>query len=791
MEDPQVAAQVEHRPASSKLGRLRPALVVLLGLIGTVIFAKVADKVYPAQDWLLWRMIQLWGWTALFSAACASFGQVVLVRAMKLRHLPAVESAALSMAVGAVAFGLCMYAAGAVRLFRPAFAVALPALFLAIGALDGWRLVRRLRWASGRVRHTWLSGTAAAFGLLGVAIVYLGAMTPDSVNYDASWYHLRAAQDYARWGRLAPFWDYNAIVPNLASIFYTWGYLVPGLDQPGRWMMALHLEFGFFAWTLVAVTALVKRMVGDWRVHGAYAAFFLFPIIFVYDSSLGAAADHVLAFFSVPVVLATWLCCRGFRRGACALMAVTLGAAILTKYQSIYLVCPVSLLVLGHWGWGLWKTRRDSDVQHVRNSLRIAPVVVCAVGLAVILPHFGKNWVFYGNPVYPFLTKVFRSSAPAFPDGILGINYIFTDTNWVPKGSLAERAVHAVRLFFTFSFDPHYSFSNNIPSFGSLFTLLLPGVILLRRRKGYWLPLFIGSSAIFIWAVTFNVDRNLQTFMPILVASTGALIVGLWRLGWLARLGLIPLVGMQLVWGGDAFFYSNHPNVKASIDLIRSGADRRAKQRMDGYRWDYVAISKALPKDAKVVLHTSHLSLGIDRDVFQDWAGYQGLISYHTARTPRELHDYFKKLGMTHLLEASPARPASTRQEEVLFDTYVDRYASFVTSAGGFRLKAVASEPPPEEAPYQVLCLGLGGYADGLYPIETLTTVEHLPDRVKTYARPHTAATAENLDELLAQASAVLSNGSGDLLSRAQSKLTEEFDYIRRGPDVTVHRRRR
>ncbi len=46
---------------------------------------------------------------------------------------------------------------------------------------------------------------AVIFGVAGVIFVYLGAFTPDAINFDSSWEHIPIAVDYARAGRLIPF----------------------------------------------------------------------------------------------------------------------------------------------------------------------------------------------------------------------------------------------------------------------------------------------------------------------------------------------------------------------------------------------------------------------------------------------------------------------------------------------------------------------------------------------------------------------------------------------------------
>src|SRR4051812_10455734 len=110
------------------------AFVLALGLIATYKYARVLNSVYPIEQWLFWALARLWGWAALFSVACTSFGQLLLVRVLKLRQLPVLESAVFSMALGTVSFVLAMYVAGALGWYTTPFAVALPCVLVASSA---------------------------------------------------------------------------------------------------------------------------------------------------------------------------------------------------------------------------------------------------------------------------------------------------------------------------------------------------------------------------------------------------------------------------------------------------------------------------------------------------------------------------------------------------------------------------------------------------------------------------------------------------------------------------------
>jgi hypothetical protein len=774
----------------------RAGLIVAICFAGGRHYVGVVDKIYPVDAWLFWNLAVLWAWTGVFSVACLSVGSFVLEKLLRL-ELPPLEALVQSMAVGVVAFVLCMYAGGALHLYGKVFAVLLPAALIALGARSLFRLVKRhwsdLREAQPANPFVWL---ISALGACCVGLAYLGALTPDALNYDSTWSHLVIAQDYARHGGIIKFWgNYNMGVPHLASIVHTWGFTVPGLDRPAlRWMMALHQEVGLFCWTLAGVAAGVRRMVADPKLRGSWAAFFLFPIIFVYDNNIGGAADHVAAFFAVPLFLATLELWETFQPKAAALLAVSAAGALLTKYQAFYLFVPLALLLCVRWTMLAYRVRRGRlrphDPKLGWTELVRAPLVLVGLGALLVAPHFVKNAIFYHNPVYPFAQDVFTSTTPSSPNAGPLIRYYFTDDTWRPKGTTFERLKHAFELFATFSFEPHYSFTKSWPAFGSLFTLLLPTLLLLRESLRIWIGALLASGALLVWGFTYNIDRNLQIYLPLMVCVTAALIVRVWRLGWLARVGLAPLVLLQLVWGGDALFYSASERITSAMSLIRSGYDGNASRRFDGYRSTFLAAGKALPKNARLMMHTAHLSLGIDREVVMDWDGFQGFISYDELSTPRELYDYLRKRRITHVLIEPNVRSAPTKQEEVLFYDLMSRDAELLGYFGWFKIYRFPKKAPPARAPYRVVTIGLGGYADGLYPIKNLNTHEYLPPHTLKYKSPDVPLPAdpEAIATMLEEVDAVILSTHRPLAGRAASVLQDRFaEVVRYGAYFSVH----
>jgi hypothetical protein len=566
---------------------------------------------------------------------------------------------------------------------------------------------------------------------------------------------------------------------------------VPGLKHPAlRWMLSLHQEFALFLWTLAGVAAAARFMLRDQALRGAWVAFYLFPIIFVYDHNLGGAADHVAAFFALPGLVAAGRLLERLEPRRAVALAVCMAGGFLTKYQAFYWVLPLGLVVGVGWGWGLLRLRAAPDPAE-RSALRWVPLWLGGCFTLLVLPHFLRNWVFYRDPLYPFAQQVFSGTRPRVDDAAFLFSNIFIDGRWVPGGSTWQRLLHALELALTFSFRPHYSFSGNVPVFGSLFTLLLPALLCVRQRLYPLLGAFVGMFTLVLWGYTFNVDRNLQIFMPLLVATTAALLVGTARLGRLAQVALAPLVLLQVVWGADAIFYSSKHRIAPSLDLITSGFSGTVATRFDCFLTKYVEIGKALPPDAKVLLHMSHIHLGIDRELVLDWAGYQGLISYSKLHNTRELAELYRSLGITHLLYTPGERPDSSIQGEVLFQSLVQWLGKPVAESGGLRLLRLPAELPPPTPPLRVLAFDQFGYGSGVFPIGSLHTMEELPGPKLWYDAPEAPlpANAEGLAALNADAVVV---GASAALNRVQKKfIAHDFTLAARyGRRHSVYLRR-
>lgn len=748
----------------------RSASVFFLGVAGTATYAALLHRIEPLGDWLVWRLAILWILSAFFALACLCAGYRIVRACVDVASLRTPEALVLSAASGLVTFVLAMVVAGALRIFGPVLAILLPTAMTLFGARAFAAFVRERvarTPATASAEAGWIGRAAWAFGAFGVFWVYVGAMTPEAINFDASWSHLTIAADYARAGRIVSFdADYTRCFPHLASVVATWAMIVPsalvGGELPVRWMLALHVELTIFFGTLLGVRAVVEWLLDETDAPIAWAGFFLAPAIFVYDKSLGGAADHVLAFFAAPLYLAAMRACPRSGPGAYALAGAFGGAALLTKYQAVYLLAGVFTVFAGtviarcaRFEAG----KQGSLARWLGLGLRAEAkglVVLTVTFAAVASPIFIENTVFHHNPVYPFWFDSFPSRPAVTRAGAL-FEWLFKDDRYRPKGTFLHRVATSARLVLSWPFEPHYSFTHDVPDGAALFALGLPMALVVRGPKRIALGYATCLVALFAWAMTFRVDRHLQTFLPLVAAVTVAVLVRAWQLGFLARAGVSLLVVLQVLWSGDAPFDSGRARIDAALDLVTSSYAGNASTRFRGFRARERAIAAALPSDARVLLHTYRPSLGIERDVLLDWAGQQGLIAYDGVRDPADLYALYQSLGITHLVWLPGHRPAPSKQEDILFADFVRRYALETKQFSDEALLPLPPLAPVAEAPYTVVAIGLDGYEDGVYPVESMHAQEAIPEHREPFAAPEAPwpSDAVTQGKLLAGANAV------------------------------------
>jgi hypothetical protein len=626
--------------------RLRAAAVAVILATALAVFASVADQHYPLRAWLFFMVMRYWLFSLFFAGACLSAG-LAATRCLLPTCLRVSDRWTFAFALGAVIFALGIFFAGVAGLLGRIFFFAWPCLLWPLGMREFVADIRYLRRQARRARGTlflpqnYVEVGALILLVLSLVAIYMQVMTPANLGADSYWYHLPIAEHYVARGAIRPFAEgwYLGAYPQLATLLYTWAFLSPG-ELFDHIALCSHIEWVLFLPTLLGVSALVRHLLGSARLPYAAAAMFLFPGIFLYDSSLITGADHIHAFFAPALGLGIFrLLDRFDRRNALAVGILTAGP-LLTKYQGVYFFVPVSILVL----W-LAVSRK-----------KMMPALVWGVALAAVTSvHWLKNWIWYGDPLYPLLHK-YLAARPFYEGAGPHLEHEYWAANFLLSGSFWHKVQATLSSLVTFSFVPHnWGFHGDRPVFGSLFTLLIPVALLLGRRKRLWLMILGVHIAIGVWFATSHQDRFLQALLPWMAACTATILVMAWQLGLLVRAMVTLLVAFQLIWGADVYFLRAHAMVgdsplKSLVDYASAGHYRRYSDQRAVPGGVMKSIGERLPPHAKLLIHDRHDRLGIMAETITDGLGWQGAIDYMLLETPDEAAKLWRKLGATHAM---------------------------------------------------------------------------------------------------------------------------------------------
>lgn len=642
-------------PSRPEPGARAVGATVALALGAALLLAVVARH-YPLAHWLLFRYLGYWLLALAWAASCLALGHVTL-RSLLGRGVPYLEHLSVAFAVGVFEFELAVFLAGLAGAYSTACFVLLPLAGLAAGGRPLWRYLRRLRRVARRSAGA--PGSAGrfaiqAFGCLVLLMVYLPLMTPGNVHFDSYWRHMLLAETYVAQGGIAPFpegWAFGAS-PQFGSMLFSWAFMLPAGRLFDRMELCGHLEFVvFLATTLWGIPAIVRRLVPGADPRLVWVARCLFPGFLLYDSSLAAGVDHISAVFAPPLFL---LGLRLWRRPA-ARCGVALGAMIAaaacTKETAAALLAPMPIALVAAGLGAAWIGRARA-----RRGWPAAALATGAAAVACSAPHWLKNLIYYGDPLYPNLHALF-TARPWDESASYVYRWVFRPTQLSTAAADLHGVLDSLWTTLSFSFVPHdlAPFHGDVPVFGSLFTLLLLCLPFLRGTRRIWLLAGWVHAGIFVWCWVNREDRYLQVLMPWIAAVTAAIMHLLWRrFGRVPRAALALLVAVQIGWGSDVYFFPTHAMLGTSpirvvAELLGRGHEGKYEERLRTHV-DYMAgLGRDVPAGGRLLIHNEHGLLGTGAAVAVDAYGEQFGIDYGALATPQAALEKLRGLGVTHV----------------------------------------------------------------------------------------------------------------------------------------------
>jgi hypothetical protein len=746
-------------------------LTLALGVALTLLVSTM-QRHYPLQHWLILRYALYWLASLLFVGSTAVFGSAML-RWIWGGVLPIREHWAMALPLGLIGYFLSCFLVGVTGLLGTWFFFAAPVAMLAIGALPTFRYTRRLRRGLSRARRIPaerkvfpLTRFLWALGVGALALIYFSILHPDNTGYDARWYHLVLAEHYASAGAVERFpegWVMGTY-PQLGSLVYTWAFLAPGARLFDRVELSAHLEFVIFVWRVLSLPVLVQRLLPrGGRAPASWAAHFLFPGVFLYDSSLLIGADHLLGLFAVPIFLMLLRAWPALSSRPMLLLGAMLAGAFLVKYTSVLLLAFPALAVALRLLWLLVRP----GLGRSRSGALVGSAWLAGSGLLLTAPHWLKNWFWYGDPLYPQLhTRL--SLRPWMAEANIPYHHDIA-VAWHATRDWAG-ILDTLRVTATFAFEHHDwpDLHGRAPVFGFLFTLTALCLPFLGKAWRLWALYFAGHLGVVAFCTVSWQDRYLQALVPWMASATAASLILAFRTHWLTRILAVALVTLQVAWGSDVYFYTTHrmahSPLQASIRLINTGREGNHRERFRVFS-PLSDVAKGLPKSARPLIHESRQTLGLGRPRVHDRAGTQGALYYSSMRSPRALQSRLLDFRVTHLVWTSP-EGIDTLASDLVFLDFATNHTKRAKTVGPFQV-AELSRTPVSATPFGKT-VGVfdcsNTYEPGVYQLSDLTVSPFDPAR--PYPKPRKDAASEPVTAIAARADYLVINAGCAGLTR-------------------------
>ena len=707
---------------------------VLVGALAFLI--GVANWHYALNTWLAWRYLWVGGLAVFWALSCLSCGTFLLAK-LGVQLEDRATEAALAFPLGVVAFEVAMFLLGLAGLLNVVTFVLLPIAFALLGRHKVFDAVRTLR-ATIKPPSTFLQLGVVLFGAAGVAFLYFLILSPETIHWDARWYHLPIAQQYALSGAVRPSPERWWLIgyPHAASLLYAWAFLLPRALLFDRLELCLHMEFVVFLGTIASIPTLVRRLAPGVTARGAWAGIFLFPGIFLYDSNLCGAADHIAALLCIPIALTIIRVWRKWAVPEAVLFGTFIGAGLAAKYSAWSMLIFPGLLFLSRAVWltGGRFTARDRAASVGRPA--VLPPLLAGAGMMLLISaqHWLKNWIWYGDPLFPMLHDRFHIK-PWSPEASASYRLFASFASPVPLNLDSVR--NAFQAVFTFAFIPNDwpVYHRNVPVFGFLFTLTLFFLPFVRAGARLWLAYLGAMVSIIAWYLTVHQDRYLQAWLPVMVACTVAALSLVWNRRRLAMRALVAgLVGFQIIWGADIPFFPTHNLIHDSpirllTNFLASGFLRTpSRLRLYG---DEGLVAERLPRDANLLVHETNMHIGYDaRSVNDQW---QSRLSYATLASPAEIYRELADLKITHVTWEAKLSGWNSLGNDLAFMGFALNYTLEPQVMGQLTLARFPPSSPPAPFNDRVAMLGCGTpYATGFYRIQNMI----MPDPGQPWAAP-------------------------------------------------------
>ena len=559
----------------------------------------------------------------LFVFAHAALGRIAL-SFFKLKYHSALEETVFSIGAGFGLFANYIFlisALGALS-FAP---VAIPLGCLIVYGV--WDIYKKPIASFNILPEKTLFLDFFALSVLLFAIIFnlIGALAPE-VFYDALVYHLAVPNYYViNGGMLDMPYNLYSNLPMLHGMLYAAGLLIRDEFIP---------KFvNYFAGVLTALTVLAISARYFNRRVGIWAALIVYTIMHVMASSWSLGTEMLLTFFGILSVYAiinskeekAWFFISAFFSG-CAMAVKYTGLLVSAGVLAVY-----------------FRMEKKIDLSLIKKF-----AVFVIIGSAIVSPWLIKNYVYRSNPVYPFMTNVFKVENPEIAVKIKGF---MNETSQMSKFDFKKWLIHP--------WDITMGKIGNSSHFTPLFLFLIPIAFLFGIKKRDENISFLFLYALIGWLVWSLSSTMVRFLMP--VYPIAAIIIAHYvnsrdysSLKNIMRVLVIFCVLSSCFWASLLFYLQGRWEVvlgQVSKEDFLSKTATKAQYPYTHYS-ALQFVNKELPADSKTLIIGDGRSFYIKKNfVVSSVFDLSPIVEYAKhSKNGKEMYENMRKDDISHLI---------------------------------------------------------------------------------------------------------------------------------------------
>lgn len=589
---------------------IRVVFPALYALFAAILIATVAIQDHAQLD-------AIWGYGIVLVLAFGALAIGDFVVELLGMSGPPAERLCFSLAAGLIPFWLAPLLLARLGILRPVWLFSIVAPLAALAIVWSRRrlvlLLRGIEWHG----NDWVS---AAVGLL-LCIYFLHTLLP-AMFFDGLAYHLAVPSQYLITGKLLfiPFTQ-GANYPMGAEFLALYG-LAAGDDGALK-----KINFLYLVLLVVFVGTVLSR-----NRKGRCA-----QLILLASPLTGFLAT--LEFIDLPLVVYLILCVYSLMRmhepsrGHIRAAGMWAGAAMSIKYSAIPFLGVAATI---------WLVRSRHTIG---RAIRPAAVAVL-LSLLIPLPWYLKSYAQTGNPVFPYLNRVFKSPyLSGQASGEEDVNGYFKDR---------DRFSPFRVLRYPFEVSTQRYRGGMLADLGPLYLILLPLLAFkpppssTEREALIYAALFL----VLWWVLTGYAIRHAAVAFPLIAISLGAAVEEVMaKRGWFRR---IVIVAAALAIGFNIVLYLSQMNTFfKSLTYLTGGMTRDELLRATvTYYPVAVYADENLPVDAHVLFVGERRSFHFLREcTVTNYSVPNPLVStLHKERDPAAVRASLARQGFTHIL---------------------------------------------------------------------------------------------------------------------------------------------